>query len=361
MASKFNISGKYFDELGKYLSSFKGKNDAVRITTSKSGVEFRFTEDGILGSCKLPIIATGSDDIYVKFSVLSNILSASINKIVDFDIRDENLIQVNIDGVNINISPEFFNGVAFFVPDLDNPEEELTISADILKDTVKKVSTQSSADSQTTPVMKIGAQWRYGTSVNITLMDSKEFAKVNWNVSSTFIKFISAITKLDQDVQFMHIHGEYENYLVITCGYTTFWTTMAGIEPVDITEFMEQDVSSVSSWTNSKFVMQSLEKLYIPLIGSVDEPHVIVTIGADKTKLLVTDLANRISFDVLEHEGQVAYDEPVELNFHAIFNVMKKLNSSLPFKVTVKETCMIFTQGTTGEDSLTCLISRYIA
>lgn len=360
MASSFTLDGKHFDEAEKFISSFKGKEGVVRVTIGKTGVELRITEDGIFGSCKLPIVATGSDDVYMKYSVMSSILSASRNSSVKFEIRDENLVQVTEDGVVLNISPEFYNGIAFQVPVLDDPVEQVIIGYEKMLTIVKKVSVNGSSDAPVTPVMKVGAQWRYGSQVNVTLYNNEEFEDVDWTVPSTMMRCIQNVTKLQDNISFLHVHGEYENYIVVHSSYSTYWTTMAGIEPIDISDFIAQDIQSSTSWNKSSDISCSLEKLYIPLIGSVDEPHIIVTIGEGKTKLLVTDLANRISFDVVDQEGQEAYNEAVELSFHAFASVMKKMDSNLPFSVSVKESCLIFQQGDGTAGTLTCLITRFI-
>ncbi len=357
----FTIDSAHFLELEKFLSSFKGKGEAVRMTVGKTGVEFRMSEDGILGSCKLPIMATGSEDMYIKYSVLDSLISVSKSKSVKIEVKDENLIQASVDGVNLNLSPEFFNGIAFSVPNLDEPVAQVEVNSDVLANIVKKVQTQASADAHVTPIMKIGAQWRYGTSTNITLFNTDEFNTVDWSVSSLMLKFIGNVTKVADNVTMTQIHGEFESYLVLQSNYTTYWTTLAGIEPIDISEFIEQDIETSAAWNKSEVISSSLDKLQIPLIGSVDEPHVIVTLNDGSTKLLVTDLANRVSFDLIEMEGQEKHDDAIELNFNAFANVMKKLENNLPFTVSVKETCIIFTQGGNGEaGTLTSLITRYI-
>lgn len=362
--SKFKIDPSQFESLQGFVSAFSGKGDCVRVTASKSGVSFRFNEDGVLGVCSLPVMASEFGEFYIKHTVLSNILSNSTSKEIDFHLKDENLIQVTIDGVLLNISPEFYNGIQFDLPKMPDTAN-LSLNASRLSEICKLVSTQATSDSHVTPVMKIGSTWRYGTSTNITLLDVPESKEVNWTVNSNFIKYMDKLTKLNDQVSFFKVDGEHESYLIVTSLYNTFWTSLASIEPNDISDFLEEEIEANATLNNTKEIMSTLDKLFIPLIGSVDEPHVTLTLKEKSIKFQVVDLGNRVSMDTKEVISGEDYDEAIDLNFLAFQNAVKKLTNGTNVSVKVKETCVIFSQeGMHGESNetgnLTLIINRYI-
>lgn len=338
--TKFVLDRKMLDEMKIFTSTVKDTKSFM-VKTSENGVYIYTDDNGITCSIAFPIEVIGVKDreFIINKATISKLFGVT-DRTVTFTIGDDKSLVIDIDGTKINSALEFDDVEIIDTSTLKG--KQTIITKNRMMEIIALLSVPNNKFSSALRVLNFGGKSKYGNTSQIVVTDTPEFAKMKLSVRQDFIKYITALTKVDsQNVVFEVVDG----FLVVSASHIKFVTDTLNIEIKD-----DEEVDTYTNVGNFKLsdISESiilLQKLMIPLEG-VEQPTVDISINVDKMlmRFTVTDLSGRNSTDVITLESVDGEAELSTLNVIPLISTLSKIVSDV-VDIKSKDNSFVFQFG----------------
>lgn len=338
--TKFVLDKKMLDEMKIFTSTVKDTKSFM-VKTSDNGVYIYTDDNGITCSISFPIEVIGVRDreFIINKATIAKLFGVT-DKTVTFTIGDDKSLVIDIDGTKINSALEF-DDVEIIDTSLLRGEQTI-ITKNRMTEIIALLSVPNNKFSSALRVLNFGDKSKYGNTSQIVVTDTPEFAKMKISVRQDFIKYITALTKVDsQNIVFEVVDG----FLVASASHIKFVTDSLNIEIKDDEEVDTYENVSIFKLSNISESIILLQKLMIPL-DSVEQPTVDISIDTSSNlmRFTVTDLSGRNSTDVIPLELAEGESELSTLNIIPLISTLSKITSDV-VNIRSKDNSFVFQFG----------------
>lgn len=273
------------------------KEDKYRFEIGTDGdVTVSVDEQGFILCIKLGTTEVKADKPFVFYmdkSVLGRI-SGVVADEIKFDMTTETM-NIMVGGTDINMGLS----IEDVTPDISyKVTTKETKSSDWLLDILNRIAVSKTSNAPISSVMYFGENIKYGSKKNTSLI-KEGLSKIKVGLVPEFVTYLRNIATMGENVDFIY-DEEGGNFIVKND--TVFYKTkiVKNKFPVDIKKDLIDKLETEASGTfSSNPILQSLDKLSIPLIGA-ENAEINMTFSEDDQNISVSvySIGNQASNDI---------------------------------------------------------------